>query len=193
VRGEGNAFADVPVEDSVFGAVSSAVAPVFAPLGFGGWQASGSLITGFVAKEVVVATMAQVYRVDLPAEETPPTTLLDDVVLVVTSFVQATVDTLKSIPLIIGIDLFGAEEETAPTALMNAVQRSFAQSSGGFGALAGLAFMVFVLLYTPCMAAVAASRHEFGVKWMWFSVVGQFVVAWLVAFVVFQGGKLLGG
>lgn len=193
VRGEGSAFAAVPVEDSAFGAVSNAVAPVFAPLGFGSWQASGSLVTGFVAKEVVVATMAQVYRVELPVEETSSTTLIEDAVLVVTSFVQATVDTLKSIPLVIGVNLFGADDEPAPTALMNAVQGGFDQSSGGYGALAGLAFMVFVLLYTPCMAAVAASRHEFGAKWMWFSVVGQFVVAWLVALVVFQGGKVLGG
>jgi ferrous iron transport protein B len=193
VRGDGNTFAAVSVEESVFGAVSGVVAPIFAPLGFGSWQASGSLITGFVAKEVVVATMAQVYRVELPIEETPSTTLLEDAVLVVTSFVQATIDTLKSIPLIIGIDLFGADEEPAPTALMNAVQASFNQSSGGHGVLAGLAFMVFVLLYTPCMAAVAASKHEFGLKWMWFSVVGQFAVAWLVALAVFQGGKLLWG
>lgn len=193
IRSEGNAFGDVPVEESVFGAVSTLAAPVFAPLGFGSWQASGSLITGFVAKEVVVATMAQVYRVELPAAETPPTTLLEDALFAVTSFGQATVDTFRSLPLIIGIDLFGAEEEAAPTALMHAVQHSFDQSSGGYGALAGLAFMVFVLLYTPCMAAVAASKHEFGVKWMWFSVVGQFLVAWLVALIVFQGGKLLGG
>jgi ferrous iron transport protein B len=43
------------------------------------------------------------------------------------------------------------------------------------------------------MAAVAAERQELGAKWMWLSVVGQFVLAWLMAFIVFQGGKLLGG
>jgi ferrous iron transport protein B len=52
--------------------------------------------------------------------------------------------------------------------------------------------MVFVLLYTPCMVAVAAERKELGAKWMWFSIVGQFVLAWLLALVVFQGGVLLG-
>ncbi|MFO7633497.1 MAG: ferrous iron transport protein B [Caldilinea sp.] len=193
MRGESSAFADVAVEDSVFGAVSGAVAPLFAPLGFGSWQASGALLTGFVAKEVVIATMAQVYRVDLPETETPPTTLLEDSALVVTSFVQAAFDTLKSIPLIVGIDLFEAKEETEPTALMRAVQTDFDASSSGHGALAGLAFMVFVLLYTPCMAAVAAAKHEFGTKWMWVSVLGQFAIAWLVAFIVFQSGRLLLG
>jgi len=51
--------------------------------------------------------------------------------------------------------------------------------------------MVFVLLYTPCMVTVAAMHHELGAKWTWFSVIGQFVVAWIVAFIVFQGGLLL--
>jgi ferrous iron transport protein B len=62
--GADSSFAAVPVEDSIFGAAAGAIAPVFAPLGFGSWQASGSLLTGFVAKEVVIATMAQVYHVD---------------------------------------------------------------------------------------------------------------------------------
>jgi len=193
VRGEHATFGAVAIEDSVFGAVAGAAAPVFAPLGFGSWQASGALISGFVAKEVVVATLAQVYRVELPAAATPPTTLLEDAALVVTSFGQAMLDTLKSIPRMVGIDLAGADDAAEPTALMRAVQTDFAAASGGHGALAGLAFMVFVLLYTPCMAAVAAAKHEFGVKWMWVSVLGQFAVAWLAAFIVFQGGRWLLG
>jgi ferrous iron transport protein B len=43
------------------------------------------------------------------------------------------------------------------------------------------------------MAAVAAAKHELGTKWMWVSVVGQFVIAWLMALLIFQGGKLLLG
>lgn len=193
IRGENNSFADTPVEDSLFAGVSGAVAPAFAPLGFGSWQASGALISGFVAKEVVVATMAQVYRVELSEADAAPTTLLEDAVFVVTSFGQATLDTLKSIPLIVGIDLFEGEEEANSTALMAAVQAGFDASSGGRSALAGLAFMVFVLLYTPCMTAVAASRHEFGVKWMWVSVLGQFAIAWMAALLVFQLGRLVLG
>lgn len=190
--GEG-AFADVPVEESVFGAVSGTLAPIFTPLGFGSWQATSSLLTGFVAKEVVVATLAQVYHVDAPEGVTIPPTFLEDVQQLVTSFVKAAIDTLKSIPLVIGINLFGAETEPEPTGLMSAIRHDFAATSGGHGALAGLAFMVFVLLYTPCMTAVAAERHELGTKWMWVSVVGQFAIAWLVALLVFQGGKFLLG
>jgi ferrous iron transport protein B len=42
------------------------------------------------------------------------------------------------------------------------------------------------------MAAVAAFRQEFGTRWMWISVSGQFAIAWMGAFIVYQGGKLIG-
>lgn len=188
----GGAFADVEVGDSAFATVSRVIAPVFKPLGFGEWEASGSLITGFVAKEVVVGTMAQIYEVEEAEEEAEPTTFFEDVGEIVTSFIGATWDTVKSIPLIVGVDLFEGEEEEEPTDLMTAVETGFERSSGGHGALASVGFMVFVLLYTPCMVAVAAERQELGAKWTWFSVIGQLVLAWLVALAIFQGGLLLG-
>jgi ferrous iron transport protein B len=191
--GSSGSFATTEVTDSAFARVSSGISTIFEPLGFGSWEASGSLITGFVAKEVVVSTMAQIYSVDIEAEEVEATTFLQDVGEIVTGFVAATIDTIKSIPLIFGINLFeeGAEEES--TDLMAAIQTSFEESSGGYAALAAYAFMVFVLLYTPCMVAVAAERQELGTKWMWVSIFGQFALAWLAAFIVFQGGKLLLG
>ncbi|NMC47146.1 MAG: ferrous iron transport protein B, partial [Chloroflexi bacterium] len=189
VKGDGN-FADAPVADSAFAGVSSVVAPIFKPAGFGTWEASGSLLTGFVAKEVVVSTMSQIYDVEEEEEESEPTSFVQDVWSVVSSFFVAAWDTIKSVPLIVGVDLFAEEEEPQPTALMSAVHTGFEASSGGRGALASFAFMVFVLLYTPCMVAVAAERHEFGAKWMWVSVIGQFVLAWMVAVLIFQIGSL---
>ncbi|NMB60764.1 MAG: ferrous iron transport protein B [Chloroflexi bacterium] len=189
VRGEGT-FADAPVADSAFAGVSSVVAPIFQPAGFGTWEASGALLTGFVAKEVVVSTMSQIYDVEETAEVGESTTFLQDIWSLVSSFFTAAWDTIKSIPLIVGVNLFAEEEEPQPTALMSAVHTGFDASSAGKGALASFAFMLFVLLYTPCMVAVAAERHEFGAKWMWVSVIGQFVLAWIVAVLVFQIGSL---
>ena len=192
--GNGHTFADTSIDDSAFSGVSGALAPIFQPLGFGEWRSSGALITGFIAKEVVVGTMAQVYGVEeeVQGEEEAPATFLQDLGEIGTSFVQATVDTVKSIPLIVGINLFGGEDEEEPTDLMVAVRDDFETTSGGHGALAAAAFMVFVLLYTPCMVAIAAERQEFGNKWMSVSIVGQFLIAWLAALIVFQGGLLLG-
>lgn len=194
VRGGGR-FADTPVEQSAFAALSGAVAPVFAPLGFGGWETSGALLTGFVAKEVVVSTLGQTYAVaELEeAAEAAPTTFGEDLLGIAGGLVSATGDALQVLPGVIGITLeTPEEEETALEGLAAAVRAGFEASSGGHGALAALAFLVFVLLYTPCMTAVAAARHEFGSRWMWVSIVGQFVVAWLAALLVFQGGRLLG-
>ncbi|MCK4489655.1 MAG: hypothetical protein KAU23_05310, partial [Anaerolineales bacterium] len=175
-----------------FATANEAIAPVFAPLGFDSWEASSALVTGFVAKEVVVSTMAQVYAVEESEEEAEATTFFEDIGEIITSFINATGDTIKSLPLIVGIDLFEEEDEAELTELMLAVRSDFEESSSGHGALASMAFMVFVLIYTPCMVAIAAEKQELGAKWMWFSIIGQLVLAWLMAFVVFQGGKLLG-
>lgn len=62
-----NSFGHVDaVENSVYGAISSSIAPIFAPTGFDDWHASAALITGFVAKEVVVGSMSQSYAIDEP-------------------------------------------------------------------------------------------------------------------------------
>lgn len=68
----GHAITDVPVEDSVYGRVAEGIAPVFAPAGFADWHASSALMTGFVAKEVVVGSMAQAYAVAEPEDPSLP-------------------------------------------------------------------------------------------------------------------------
>ena len=56
--------------------------------------------------------------------------------------------------------------------------------------LSAFAFLVFSLLYTPCVAAIASIRRELGGKWAVFVVVGQCVIAWIAAFLVYQVGHL---
>jgi ferrous iron transport protein B len=185
-------FADSDVDDSVFAVAAGAVAPTLAPLGFGSWEASGSLMSGFVAKEVIISTMAQVYGVEEDTASESGKPVFEDVSEIVVGFGRATVDTVKAVPAIVGIDLRESDEEEIQGDLAIAIDAEFEESSGGHGALAALAFMVFVLLYTPCMAAIAAQRHELGTRWMWGSVLGQTALAWVMAFVVFQGGLLLG-
>jgi len=194
VGGEGT-LGHTPVEDSLFARASAVVAPLFSPLGFDSWKAAGALLTGLVAKEVVVSTMAQVYSADMPERhlEEPPPTLLEGLGFAASSFVDATIETIKAIPAVFGIRLSDGEPEEPPSALMQSIRADFNRSSGGYPALAALAFMVFVLLYTPCMVAIAAARHEYGAKWMWTSALGQFAIAWMIAFAVFQGGRLLVG
>lgn len=191
--GGGGRFADTPLPESAFGRLSNAVSPALEPLGFGGWETTGALVSGLVAKEVIISTLAQTYgTAESPTDATSPTSLGQDVIAIVTSFAAAIGDTVRTIPSLIGINLQGDDAGGEDSALSAEIQASFAESSRGHGALAALSFLVFVLLYTPCIATAAAERHELGTRWMWTSLIGQLVLAWLAAFMVFQGGLLLG-
>ncbi|MDX9863827.1 MAG: ferrous iron transport protein B, partial [Anaerolineaceae bacterium] len=196
VKGEGT-FANTPVENSAYAGIASLAAPIFQPLGFGSWEASGALVSGLVAKEVVISTFSQIYGVDAAEADTDKgtqrPTFMEDIGQIIVRFGQAALDTIKSIPIVVGIDLLSEETgEVQSTSLMTAIRQGFDHSSNGHGALAGLAFMIFVLIYTPCMASLAAERQELGARWMWVSIIGQLSLAWLVSFIVFQGGLLLG-
>jgi len=174
--------------DSLFGKGSAVIAPILAPAGFGDWHAAGSLVTGFVAKEVVVGTMSQIYVGEAEEEEAEePTTFFQDVGEIVVGFWNATVDTVKAtISLIPGVDLMGeGEEEEEDTALVQALQESFTP-------LQAVAFNVFVLLYIPCMVAVAAQRHEYGNKWTLFNAVYLTALGWVVSTLIYQIGRLMG-
>ena len=188
----GAGFADTPVEDSVFGRAASAAAPAFAPAGFGSWESVGSLAAGFVAKEVVITSLSQVHGVEVAAVPGAEPSVVEDLALVGSGFLVAARDTVLALPGIVGIDLLEHQEDEQPTRLVAAIRDDFAVTSGGHGTAAALAFMVFVLLYTPCMAAVAAERHELGRRWMWVSIIGQTGLAWVMAVVVFQAAVLLG-
>lgn len=174
--------------DSYFGRVSATIAPVFAPAGFGDWQASGALLSGFVAKELVVSTMSQIYvggsvEEAMPAASNP----LEDVVQIATGFGQAAIDAGKTLlSLIPGVDLTTGGEEAQDTVLVFTLQSAFSP-------LTAITFAVFVLLYTPCVATLGALKAEFGWRWAGVSALYQFSLAWLVAVVVYQVGRLILG
>jgi ferrous iron transport protein B len=175
--------------DSYFGQASASVAPVFEPAGFGTWEATGALVTGFIAKEVVVSTMGQIYvggEDDEATEEaTPP--LGEDVRGIATGFVEAVDGAVRTtLSLVPGVDLMpAAEAEPEDTQLSTALQ-------GAFTPLAAVGFLVFVLIYTPCVATLSAIRGEFGWRWAALSAAYQFGIAWLLAVVIFQVGTFLG-
>lgn len=172
--------------DSYFGQVSSAIAPVFRPLGFGNWETGGALVSGFMAKEIVVSTLSQIYQGGEEELEPPPTTLGEDLAGVARGFVDATVSSGKILFSIVpGVDLVSEEAEGEDTALSLALRENYTT-------LSAFALLVFVLLYVPCVATLGAIRHEFGATWAVTSAVYQTVVAWIAAFLVYQLGHMLG-
>ena len=118
-------------KDSMLALIAGWIAPIFKPLGFGDWRISTALVTGFMAKESVVAT--------------------------------------------IGV-LFGSTENLV--ALLTP--------------MAAASLLVFCLLYTPCVAAIAAVRRELGGKWAVGVALGQCVIAYIFAFLVKTAGLVFG-
>ncbi|MBL8062274.1 MAG: ferrous iron transport protein B [Anaerolineales bacterium] len=172
--------------DSYFGKVSGAISPLFAPLGFGNWETGGALVTGFMAKEIVVSTMSQIYLGGEEAEVPEATTLGEDLIGIGQGFLEATISSGKILLSIIpGVNLVDEEVEREDTALSIALRNNFTP-------LSAAALLVFVLLYVPCVATLGAIKHEFGSSWAVTSALYQTAVAWIAAFIVYQGGRLLG-
>lgn len=117
-------------QDSILAMVAGWIAPLLAPLGFGDWRISTALISGFMAKESVVATLS----VLIPSTE----------------------------------QLYQVLTPVSAASLL-----------------------VFCLLYTPCVAAVASVKRELGRKWAVYVVAGQCVIAWVAAFAVHWIGMLV--
>lgn len=186
VSAPGARFADVPADQSAMAALGSITAPLLKLAGFGSWQAGSALVTGVVAKEIIVATLSTVYVGGADEETVQPQPLLLDLRDIALGFITATVDTGRAlISLLPGVDLFGPEDEPLDAALIGALRASFTP-------LSAVAFCIFTLLTVPCMVTIGALRQEFGMKWALFSVASQLFVSWLAAVIVYQGGLLLG-
>jgi ferrous iron transport protein B len=169
--------------DSYLGKAGATIAPIFQPIGFGTWEAASSLITGVIAKEIVVGTMGEIYApVAEEADQEKQPTLGEDLQEIMVSFggaVKTAVSTVFYLPQ-------AEEPEEEQSALKAAIK-------GQFTPLSSFAFMAFVLLYMPCVVVGAAMRQEVG-TWKWAGVAFAYstVLAWVVALVVYQGGRLLG-
>jgi ferrous iron transport protein B len=175
--------------DSYYGQVGSLIAPTLEPAGFGNWESSGALVTGLVAKELVVSSFSQIYAIpeEFTSEQEESTTVFKDIGDLSLGLVSATVDAGKSILEVLtpGINMFPLEAAPENLALSRALQRSFTP-------LSAAAFLIFVLLYIPCVAAIGAQKHEFGWKWAGLSVLITMVVPWVAAVTIYQVGSLIG-
>lgn len=123
--------------ESILASVGMAIAPVFSLCGFGDWRAAVSLLSGLIAKESVVSTMAVLYGTG---------------------------------------GLAGVSQVIVDQ----------------FSTISAYAFMVFVLLYTPCVAALSAMYKELkSVKWTVFALSYQLILAWTASMLVFQVGSVI--
>ncbi|HWG84586.1 MAG TPA: ferrous iron transport protein B [Deinococcales bacterium] len=181
----GHAFSQVPVGESAFGTVSSLIAPAFAPLGFDSWQAAGALIPGFVAKEVVVGTLGQIYLGEQTASA-EPLGFLEGAGQLAAATWEAVVAAASTLPLVLAPPSLAAGDAPDPASggLVAALKDAFTPAGT-------LAYLVFVLLYTPCIATVGAIAAEHGRKLAWLTVGYQLATAWLLGMATYQVARYI--
>lgn len=162
-RGTASMTAEQQMEQSYMGRVGKTVEPIIRPCGFG-WKEGVSIIAGVGAKEIVASTMGVLY------------TTTDNAALEEASS-DVTTDEVSS----------SSDDDSDETRLSRIIA-----THSGLTPLAAFAFLIFVLLYMPCLPACIAIKNESG-RWRWavFTALYTTALAWLCATLVFQLGSLL--
>ncbi len=165
---------------SVLAAISKTATPVFAPMGIqpDNWPAVLGVISGVLAKEVVVGTLDTLYS-QLAREDTNDTTkkkvfhfwpAIDAAIATVPRNLAAVAKTFTD-PLRMNVGNIQSTQKAAAAqkvhnSTFGAMQKRFSGQAGAF------AYLLFVLLYFPCVATIGAIRREAGTPW------ALFVAAW---------------
>jgi len=156
------------LDRTYIGRIGKRIEPLMRPVGFD-WRMSVCLLTGFVAKEVVVSSMGVLYHADAGTDD-----LREDRL------------SLKDGGEPSGMPRELSGEKPGKATLKQALKAAYSP-------LQGFAFMVFVLLYTPCVVALVTMIRELkSVKWSLFGIGYQIILAWISAFLIYRGGLLLG-
>ncbi|MCZ4295577.1 Fe(2+) transporter permease subunit FeoB [Vibrio sinaloensis] len=169
--GTDGSFGNQDSENSVLSTVSKVVTPVFAPIGIeqDNWPATVGIITGIFAKEAVVGTLNSLYA---PSdEEAGEYDLMASLEEAVMSIPENLAGLSFSDPLGIEVgDLSDsnavAEEQEVDASIFGNLKGHFVSGNAAF------AYLIFILLYTPCVAAMGAYVREFGVKY------ARFIAVW---------------
>lgn len=183
--GMDGSFGNEDSENSVLSKASQVVTPIFAPIGIqeDNWPATVGIITGIFAKEAVVGTLNSLYA---PAEaEEGEFNLLASLEEAVMSIPDNLAGLSYSDPLGIEVgDLTDsqavAEEQEVDASIFGNLKGHFASANAAF------AYLIFILLYTPCVAAMGAYVREFGSKYARFIAVWTMGLAYGSAAIYYQ-------
>ncbi|WP_099609702.1 Fe(2+) transporter permease subunit FeoB [Vibrio coralliilyticus] len=180
--GTDGSFGNEDSENSVLSKVSQVVTPVFEPIGVheDNWPATVGIITGIFAKEAVVGTLNNLYA---PSEgEEGEFNLMASLEEAVMSIPENLAGLSYSDPLGIEVgDLTDsstvAEEQEVDASIFGNLNQYFVSGHAAF------AYLIFILLYTPCVAAMGAYVREFGQKY------ARFIAVWTMGLA--YGGAVL--
>ncbi len=189
--GTDGSFGHQDSEKSILSQSAQVVMPLLAPMGIKeeNWQAGVGIITGIFAKEVLVATFNSLYSPSNSADGEVPslTASWHDAV---SSIKENLLGIAPDDPL--GIDVGDlsdleqvAKDQEVELSTYQIMQAAFAGQLGAFS------YLLFILLYTPCVAAMGAIKNEVGTRWAGFAATWSFLLAYLMATLCFQVGNFL--
>ncbi len=171
------------MDDSFLASIGNVIAPVFKPLGFGEWRPAVGVVTGWVAKEMVVVTFAQLYDDDVSPEylegyfsQFSPEELEE------MGFEDGVYDEEAAFDIYSEVILFEGEDENALATMKDDIKTD----------AAAYAYMVFNLLCMPCFAAVGAMKRELKTWKLTGSAIGvQMLTAYIAAFIIYNIARVI--
>ncbi|EBO4452760.1 ferrous iron transporter B [Salmonella enterica] len=172
------------INDSALASVSRAITPVFKPIGVheDNWQATVGLFTGAMAKEVVVGTLNTLYTAENIQDEAfnPADFHLGDELLgAVDDTWQSLKDTFSLSVLANPIEASKGDGEMA-TGAMGVMDQKFGSAAAAYS------YLIFVLLYVPCISVMGAIARESSRGWMGFSILWGLNIAYSLATLFYQ-------
>lgn len=189
--GTDGSFGNQDTANSMLSEIGRTITPALAPIGVApdNWPATVGIFTGIFAKEVVVGTLDALYQ---PRADDSQIGIVEQIragfASVPANLAALGGQWLDPLGLSLG-DLANTELAAADQGVMvgtlTAMQQAFS------GPLAAFSYLLFILLYMPCVATVGAIHKEIGPHWAWFSTGWSFVIAYAVATLCFQLGSIL--
>jgi len=193
--GTDGSFGNEESEKSLLAAISQKITPIFVPMGIKNenWQASVSIFTGLFAKEAIVGTLNSLYSQG-KENDSDPTQLQEEDFSVIAGLRQAlhTIpqnlrESIKGITDPLGTDVLKetgdsekiAQEIEIDSATLERLQSYFTPNQA-------FAFLLFILLYFPCVAAFGAIVKEAGIRLALFQSAYLTIFAWIVATIFYQ-------
>lgn len=190
--GTDGSFGQENSQKSVLSEIGRHLTPAFKPMGIekDNWPATVGIFTGVLAKEAVVGTLDALYSQmetgnisEDDSEFNLQSALVDALITIPTNLAAVADNILDPLGLNIGdlsnMDLAAADQEVT-TATYSAMQKSFDGQAGAF------AYLLFILLYAPCVAATTAIYRETNVSWTLFVVLWTTGVAYMTATIYYQ-------
>lgn len=189
--GTDGSFGNENNEKSLLAEIGRTITPVFAPMGIAeeNWPATVGIFTGFFAKEVVVGTLDALYTPSTDnSQEFDYGKTLSAAAVSIPQNLHALGTSLGD-PLGLRIDHANSLEESASQNDVD-INTVLAMQALFDGKLGAFSYLVFLLLYVPCVATIGVILREQGQYWATFSVVWSITIAYTLAVCVYQIGQI---